>query len=152
MNSFEVEPLSAGPALSAERVKVVEQSLGCLFPASFINALRIANGGVPKGRLIDPPGAERELDRFLSIIDDYKNDALGMYDIEVVWSQIEDRLSDGLVPIAALVNGDFLCLDFAAQRDEPEVVLWDHERSTLDSPVVSRVASSFDDLVQRLHG
>lgn len=151
MQSFEVDPQSSGPALSSQRVGIVEQSLGCHFPASFINALRKANGGVPAGQFFEHLGDERAVDRFLSIIDDYKNDPLGMYDIEVVWSQIEDRLGETLVPIAALKNGDFLCLNVADQAAEPEVVLWDHERSDVDAPAATHVANSFDELVRMLH-
>lgn len=151
MQSYEVDPSSAGPALSNERVAVVEQSLGCRFPPTLVDALRKANGGVPRERFFEHLGDERVVDRFLSIIDDYKNDPLGMYDIEVVWSQIEDRLGETLVPIASLADGDFLCLKFGGHPAEPEVVLWDHERSDVGTPEATHVAQSFDDLVRMLH-
>ena len=88
--------------------------------------------------------------RLLSIVDDYKEDPLETYDIEVVWSQIEDRLDDSLVPFAVLFGGDFLCFSYQ-DESPPTVDLRDHERSRKNTPVLTHVALSFEDFSAMLH-
>lgn len=150
MASLEIDPATSGPPLSESRLKSIESNLGLMFPRDFIEVLRRANGGTPLAKFFNHEGDEKVIDRFLSVVDNYKDHELGGYDIEVVWSQIEDRLSDSLIPFAALPNGDFLCFDFESNVTGPVVVLWDHERSFTDAPSVSVVAGSFAELVDKL--
>jgi len=149
--SLQFEPNTSGPAFSSARLRVVESELGVELPHDFLEVLRAANGGIPSARHLSISGNERQIDRFLSIFDDYKNHPLGIYDIEVVWSQIEDRLGESLVPFAALSNGDFLCFSYGPEERTPSVVLWDHECSLADEPSVQPVARSFSDLLKKLH-
>jgi hypothetical protein len=64
-----------------------------------------------------------------------------------VWSQIEGRLNDYLCPFAALFAGDFLCFEYG----DSDTVLWDHEKSEEDSPVVIEVAPDFISFLKLLH-
>lgn len=143
-------PGSSASSLSADRLAVAETSLGIKFSGKYVDFLRATNGGEPTHRFFAMAGTEKVVERFLSVVEDYKSDPLGCYDVGVVWSQIEDRLNDSLVPIAVVFPGDFLCLDFS-ESSEPAVVLWDHEESREDAPSLTRVAPSFQDFVLMLH-
>lgn len=57
-----------------------------------------------------------------------------MYDIDVTLTQIEDRLTDiedligiDILPVAFLFAGDFVCLDYRDNRENPSVCVWNHE-------------------------
>lgn len=100
---------------------------------------------------------EYAIERFLCILSEYKIHRLGMYDIGVVITQIEDRLSDNpdligveILPIAALFAGDFICLDFRNEKDKPDVCVWSHEESEEDKPVTYKVADSFEEFCDSL--
>lgn len=92
------------------------------------------------------------VERFLCILEDSESDEInGWYDIEVVITQIGERLTDNedligmnVVPIAALIAGDFVCLDFR-EREEPSVVVWFHEESEEFSPVTKTVAQNISE-------
>lgn len=79
---------------------------------------------------------------FLDLVKDSKTNPLGQLDIGVVWSSIEDRLDEFLLPFAAVFPGDFLCFDFT-KSDEPTVVLWVHDKSDEGAPHTVRVAKNF---------
>ncbi|MBD9477438.1 SMI1/KNR4 family protein [Pseudoxanthomonas sp. PXM02] len=143
-------PGSSASSLSRGRLAVVEKSIGITFHRDYVDFLEGANGGIPKRQYFFLKGNEKVVERFLSVVEDYKSDPLGIYDIEVVWSQIEARLNDSLLPFASLFAGDFLCFDFS-QGSEPSVVLWDHENSEEDTPELTSVASSFLEFLDLLH-
>ena len=85
--------------------------------------MQVCNGGVPEQRYFALGGNEKVVERFLSFVENYKDDPQGSYDIEVVWSHIEDRLDEGVCPFAAVFSGDFLCFD-GRVSEEPIIVLW----------------------------
>ena len=150
MTVIDFEPNTFGNPVDIEYIRAVEDEIGVSFPSSFLALIKKYNGGRPIDKYFELNGNEKVVERFLSFIPDYKENAMGIYDVEVVWSQIEDRLNDYLCPFAVLFAGDFLCFD-SEGREEPRVVLWDHERSDEDSPVLIEVASNFDDFLKRLH-
>jgi len=147
---IQFEPETTGRPLSDSRLQGVENNLGVLFPREYVEFLRKSNGGVPIENLFTYGTNEKVVERFLSLLDDYKNDPLGQYDLEVVWSQIEGRLDDHLVPFGELFAGDFVCFNFREQP-EPDVVLWDHEQSREDAPFTVKIADSFVSFVQMLY-
>ena len=115
-------------------------------------------GGKPIKRvfLCKENNHEYAIDRFLCICPDYRTNTLGMYNVGVVLTQIEDRLSDNpdligaeLLPIAVLFAGDFVCLDFKS-KENPSVCVWSHEESDIDSPVTYHVADSFEEFCKLL--
>ncbi len=141
---------SSAPQLAMERLRKIEDNFDISFPSDYVDFLVAANGGVPIEKFFSVENNEKIVERFLSIIEGYRDSPIGMYDISVVWSQIEDRLDDSLVPFASLFAGDFLCFKFRGDSI-PEVVLWDHERSREDTPSLTFVASSFGTFVEMLH-
>src|SRR6187455_704978 len=86
----------------------VGEEIGVSFPADYLEFIRAHNGGVPARPFFELGTNTKVVERFLSFVPDYKHDPLGMYDVEVVWSQVEDRLPEGVAPIAALFAGDLL--------------------------------------------
>jgi hypothetical protein len=141
---------TSGEALDANYVCDVENEIGIKFPEIFIKCMNISNGGVPIKQYFELGNDEKVIERFLSFVPNYKESEIGCYDIEVVWSQIEGRLNDYLCPFAELFAGDYLCFDCEG-RDEPRVVLWDHELSDEESPVLIEVASDFKSFMSLLH-
>lgn len=141
---------TSGDVVDLDYVREVEEEIGVSFPESFLELMKVYNGGIPFEQYFDLSGNEKVIERFLSFIPNYKENEIGCYDIEVVWSQIEGRLNDFLCPFAVLFAGDFLCFD-CENREEPRVVLWDHENSQDDSPVLIEVAQDFDSFLKLLH-
>ncbi len=79
------------------------------------------------------------------------DDINGWYDIEVVLSQIDTRLTDNedlvganVIPFAALFTGDFVCLDFS-NGNNSSVIVWFHEESDDFNPVTVKVANNLND-------
>lgn len=147
---MKMEEGSSASEFSQARLEKVEAALGIIFPDGYLSVLRASNGGVPAKKYLRFEGGELVVERFLSLVDNYRDSVHGKYDIDVVWSQIEDRLGEGLVPIAALFAGDFLCLDFRS-GGQPAVTLWDHELSREDAPSTKVVAANFSSFLELLH-
>jgi hypothetical protein len=143
------EPETSAGKFTARYVRSTEEMINRRFTPAFLAFLKEHNGGVPKARYFKLGRNVKVVDAFLSLVPDYENDPLGQLDIGVVWSQIEDRLNDSLVPFAALFPGDFLCFDHKGTR-KPRVVLWDHERSDQRGPVTTPVADDFEQFLGML--
>jgi SMI1-KNR4 cell-wall len=147
------------PAPSDVRLAELEGVYRLKFPESYVAMLRIGNGGQPVRSCFEQGQRERLIERMLPIFDDFNAEgATGAYDVEVVASQIDDRLTDdpGLVglkvlPIAVLFGGDFVCLDFRADSDAPSVAVWDHEESRPFVPHLETIAPSFEAFASMLH-
>lgn len=127
-------------------------------PSSYRQFLQTYNGGVPVERSFLHKGHAYAIDRFLSVLSDYKTNRLGYYDIGVVLTQVGSRLTDNgdligaeKLPIAALFAGDLLCLDFKKHPQNPSVCIWFHEESGESDPVTEKVADSFDAFVNMLY-
>lgn len=140
---------TSGEPVSIDYILDIEDEIGVPFPASFVELIKVKNGGVPTKQYFYLDGNEKVIERFLSFVPNYKESDIGCYDVEVVWSQIEGRLNDYLCPFAALFSGDFLCFD-SENRKEPRVVLWDHDKSEEDSPALVEVATSFESFLDQL--
>lgn len=92
------------------------------------------------------------------MVENARNNPLGMYDIDVVMTQIEERLYSNpdsvhieLLPIAALFGGDFICLNFVEQISVPKVCVWYADTSSEWEPSVELVADNFESFVDSLH-
>ncbi|HST91569.1 MAG TPA: SMI1/KNR4 family protein, partial [Brevundimonas sp.] len=97
------------------------------------------------------------VERFLPIIQDVEGHPLGWLDLEVVASQLDSRLTDdedgeniNLVPIAAVLAGDFIVLDYREGCEHPTIGLWDHEASEDFAPAVTTVAQTFNEFLSIL--
>ena len=69
-------------------------------------------------------------------------------------SQIDTRLTDNpdligdeLIPIASLFAGDYVCLDFKENKDNPSICVWNHEESDEFEPVTYKVANTFSEFL-----
>ena len=126
-------------------------------PNSYKELLKNSNGGVPIESSFTCNNHSYAVDRFLCVLEDTENSLLGMYDIDVILTQIGERLaSDGdllgveLLPIAVLFAGDFLCLDYSKSRLNPAVCVWNHEESGELDPVTYLTANNFEDFLNML--
>lgn len=93
----------------------------------------------------------------MCILDDIENNSKGNYDIDVVFSQIGERLTDNedllgaeVLPIASVFGGDFVCLDFRTDKNNPSVCLWSHEESGDFKPVTYNVADNLTEFLKIL--
>ncbi|KAF6578506.1 SMI1/KNR4 family protein [Paenibacillus sp. EKM212P] len=145
------------PLPTDELLNVVERSLRVSFPDTYRNFIKENNGVVPITNVFSFNHHEYIIEKFLCILNDSEADPInGWYDIEVIITQIGDRLTDNedlvgmnVVPIAALFSGDFICLDFR-ETEEPTVVIWFHEESEEFSPVTQRVAPNISEFFETL--
>ena len=97
------------------------------------------------------------IERFLCVLENSKDNPLGVYDIDVVMSQLDERLfvhedilGFELVPIAALFGGDFLCLNYIEDPENPRICIWYHEESYELEPAIEFVADSFTEFLAML--
>lgn len=145
------------PPPSDGDLQALEQRMRVTLPPSYVAMLRASNGGVPLTPCFAHRGRDRLIERMLAVLDDPDaHGALGVYEVEVVWGQIFDRLSSNpdligadVVPIAALFAGDFACLDYRSGVGEPTVVLWQHDAEV--QPSLETVAPSFEAFLAMLH-
>lgn len=141
----------------SERIRKVEEYSKINFPDSYINFIKKYNVGVPVTNEFLCNNHTYAIDRFLGFVNKYKTPLLGNYDIAVVLSQIDTRLTDNpdligdeLIPVASLFKGDYVCLDFKENRDNPIVCIWDHEKSGELDPVTYKVANTFSEFLEML--
>lgn len=126
-------------------------------PDDYKKFIELNNGGIPEESIFNCNNRAYKLTRFLCILEDPEETELGMFDIDVTWSQLDERLTDdgdligvALLPIAVLFAGDFLCLDFRNSRENPIVCVWDHSNSNEFDPICYHVADSFEEFISLL--
>ena len=97
------------------------------------------------------------IERFLCILENTKDNPLGMYDIDVVMSQLDERLfvhedilGFELIPIVALYGGDFLCLNYLEDTENPSICIWYHEESYELEPAIEFLANNFTEFLAML--
>ena len=98
------------------------------------------------------------IERFLCILENTKDNPLGMYDIDVVMSQLDERLfvhedilGFELIPIAALFGGDFVCLNYVEDSEKPSICIWYHEESYELEPAIEFLANNFTEFLAMLY-
>ena len=114
-----------------DRIRTFENFNKIRLPNKYVLFINQFNGGEPIDLTLTVEGEERLIEKFLCLLDDPHADAIaGQYEIGVVLSQIEDRLTDDedqigavIIPFAALFGGDFLCMDYRGNK-YPKVVVW----------------------------
>lgn len=126
-------------------------------PKDFVEFMKENNGGRPINGAFKCNDHEYAIDRFLCLLKTPRDNTLGMYDIDVTLTQLEDRLTDNedligadILPIAVLFAGDFVCLDFRDDRENPIVVLWNHEESAELEPITYFVANTFSEFITKV--
>lgn len=52
--------------------------------------------------------------------------------------------------IGSIFAGDFVCLDFRRNKENPSVCVWSHEESGEFEPVLYKVADNFTEFLESL--
>lgn len=145
------------PLPTQNDIKKEEDYWNVVLPSEYKRFISKYNGAVPITNAFTVASHEYVIERFLCILADSESNEFGMYDIDVVLSQIEDRLTDNedlvgveLLPIASLFGGDFLCLSFKDRKQNPTVGIWKHEGSSELAPVFLKGFSDFKEFLTNL--
>ncbi len=146
MNDFKL--VNCSSSVDLEYIRGVEDEFSIAFPPEYIELILNYNGGIPSEKKLILNNGSYVVERFLSFDPEYKTSIYGAYDIEVVWSQIEDRLPEDVIPIAVLFSGDMLCIDFRCANKS--IVLWDHEESDSENFKITLVAKNFVEFTKLL--
>jgi SMI1/KNR4 family protein len=126
-------------------------------PEDYKKFIMRKNGFCPSKNLFSLQNRSFLIERFLCVLENTKDNPLGVYDIDVVVSQLDERLfvhedilGFELVPIAALFGGDFLCLNYIEDSENPSICIWYHEESYELEPVIEFVANNFTEFLDML--
>lgn len=145
------------PLPDDEVIRSFEEYCRVELPEEYKGFLKANNGAIPQTNTFNHEGREYLIERFLCLLESPKSDeTYGWYDLEVVLSQIDTRLTDdenlvgaNVIPFAALFAGDFVCLDFRDNK-KPSISVWFHEESDDFKPVTIKVAESFAEFLKML--
>ena len=146
------------PKPSEELIIKEEKMWNVKLPISYREFIINNNGGIPEKRSFLCNNHEYVIDRFLCILEKTENNVYGSYDIDVVLTQIEDRLTDNedligceLLPIAQLFAGDYLCINFNNGNSEPSICVWSHEESGELEPVFYNLFEIFNEFLKKIY-
>lgn len=126
-------------------------------PDDYKTFIKSKNGVIPTKRYFHFGNNNKVVERFLCVLEYAKDNPLGMYEIDVVMSQLDERLfvhenilGFELIPIAAFYGGDFLCLNYIKGPDNPSICIWYHEESYELEPSVEFVDNNFTEFLDLL--
>lgn len=144
------------PLPTDEQLMRAERIWRVSLPEEYKRFISKYNGGVPVTNVFTANEHEYLIERFLGIIKPIREHELGMYDIDVILTQLDDRLYTDenilgveLLPIASLFAGDFLVLNFK-NKPNPSVEIWIHEESTELEAKTILAFNTFDELLEKL--
>ena len=145
------------PLPSEELIKKHENFWRLKLPGSFLDFIKVYNGAEVEAATFECNNRSYAIERFLCMQEDIENSSKGIYDIDVVFSQIEERLTEHkdllgaeVLPIASMFAGDFVCLDFRGNKENPLVCVWSHEESGEFEPVFYKVVDNFAEFLEVL--
>ena len=131
-----------------------------VLPEDYKAFLKKYNGVVPETRVFNYHDYEYVVERFLCLLENYKDDYQnGPYEMRVIITQLDARLLEEedeeqtgykVIPIAVLFAGNFLCLDYRT-GDTPSIAIWFHEESDEYSPSLVKIADSFSEFIEMLY-
>lgn len=78
------------PLPSEELIKKHENFWRLKLPGSFLDFIKVYNGAEVEGATFVCDNRSYAIERFLCMLDDIENNPKGIYDIDVVFSQIEE--------------------------------------------------------------
>lgn len=146
------------PLPTIELIQQKERAWHLNLPEDYKSFIMENNGGVPYKGIFCHKKEERLITRFLCMLAKPKENLLGWYDIDVVESQIGERLTDDLdlvgvdvLPIAEVFGGDYICLDYRLDKLNPTVSLWNHELSGESAPYTEKVCRTFTEFLKMFH-
>lgn len=127
-------------------------------PDDYKEFIKSENGLIPSKRYFHFGNNEKVIDCFLAILAISGEKPEEVYDIGVVSTQLEGRIvfdedyvGMQLIPIAALFGGDFVCLNYIDNSDNPNICIWYHEESYELEPAVEFVANNFTEFLAMLY-
>ena len=127
-------------------------------PDDYKEFIKKENGLIPSKRYFHFGNNEKVIDCFLAILAISGDKEEEAYDIGVVSTQLEGRIvfdedyvGMQLIPIAALYGGDFLCLNYVEDAENPSICIWYHEESYELEPAVEFMANSFTEFLAMLY-
>ena len=127
-------------------------------PDDYKEFIKKENGVIPSKRFFHFGNNEKVIDRFLAILAVSGEKSEEAYDIGVVSTQLEGRIvfdedlvGMQLIPIAALFGGDFLCLNYVENSENPSMCIWYHKESYELEPVIEFVANNFTEFLAMLY-
>ena len=126
-------------------------------PDDYKEFIKNENGLMPSKRYFHFGDNEKVIDRFLAILAISGEKPEEVYDIGVVSTQLEGRIvfdedyvGMQLIPIAALFGGDFVCLNYVKDSENPSICIWYHEESYELEPAIELVAINFTEFLVML--
>ena len=126
-------------------------------PDDYKEPIKKENGIIPSKRYFHFGNNEKVIDRFLAILAISGEKSEEVYDIGVVSTQLEGRIvfdedyiGMQLIPIAALFGGDFVCLNYVEDSENPSICIWYHEESYELEPAAEFVANNFAEFLDML--
>ena len=126
-------------------------------PDDYKEFIKKENGGIPSKRYFHFGHNEKVIDRFLAILAISGEKTEEDYDIGVVSTQLEgrivfdeDNVGMQLIPIAALFGGDFVCLNYVKETENPSICIWYHEESYDLEPAIEFLANNFTEFLAML--
>ena len=126
-------------------------------PDDYKEFIKKENGVIPSKRYFHFEHNEKVIDHFLAILAISGEKTEEDYDIGVVSTQLEgrivfdeDNVGMQLIPIAALYGGDFLCLNYVEDSENPNISIWYHEESYELEPVIEFLAKNFTEFLAML--
>ena len=128
-------------------------------PPDYRQFLKEYNGGIPEICEFEGEHSTRiyMVEFFLSMVKHEDYEKWGDYDIDVVCTQLDVRLTanehligEEILPIAHIFAGDFVCLDFREDGEHPSVCVWSHEESGEFDPVTYKIADSFTEFTEKM--
>jgi hypothetical protein len=156
---MQFQPNTCLPAPSDETIRAMEENYEIKLPNLFVQFLQSGNGGTPIQNEFRQGTRERVIEFFLCLLDaPADNETRGWGDINVVITQLDERLVEDedaygipIIPFGALFGGDFICLDYRENPENPSIAVWDHEQSEDLKPYLEKIADSFEAFLQKLH-
>ena len=95
-----------------------------------------------------------QIERFLGIIKNFSVHDIGCCETSLGEQgrnfYDEDLIESELIPIAKLTRGDYLCLNFHYDRNNPSVDFLDYEESYECDPATSKIAETFQEFLSML--
>ena len=127
-------------------------------PDDYKEFIKKENGLIPSKRYFHFGNNEKVIEHFLAILAISGEKAEEAYDIGVVSTQLEGRIvfdedyvGMQLIPIATLFGGDFVCLNYIEDAENPSICIWYHEESYELEPAIEFVSNNFTEFLAMLY-
>ncbi|MBH8596806.1 MULTISPECIES: SMI1/KNR4 family protein [unclassified Thermoactinomyces] len=115
--------------IQLDDIRKVEKQLGIRFPSEYNDIILKYHPITVSPDVLYLPGVrDIVLTDFASFNPDAEHD---LY-ILLIYEYIKDRLVDHVYPFVYEASGDCLCFDYRNEKEEPKIVLWDHEEAAID--------------------